>query len=228
MPKGLQQKGILRREKMLHAAVQLFFQNGYEKTTTAAIARAADMAPSSFVAAFENKEALLLTLVKDMFDDQFASADQMLDGVKDPVLLYGIETAVQMYIAEYSEALREIYIEAYSLPTTSEYIYAATAERLGQIFGVYLPDAQSKDFYEMEIASGGIMRAYMARPCDLYFTMERKLRRFLRCTLTIYSVPEEKQVQVIETVLGMDLGAVAQKVLDNLMRRTEQGFEKSV
>ena len=63
MPKGLQHKGIVRRNKMLYAAVQLFLENGYEKTTTASIAKAAGMAPSSFFAAFENKEALLLTLV---------------------------------------------------------------------------------------------------------------------------------------------------------------------
>ena len=59
MPKGLQHKGIIRRNKMLYAAVQLFLENGYEKTTTASIAKAAGMAPSSFFAAFENKEALL-------------------------------------------------------------------------------------------------------------------------------------------------------------------------
>ena len=71
MPKGLQHKGIIRRNKMLYAAVQLFLENGYEKTTTASIAKAAGMAPSSFFAAFENKEALLLTLVKTMFGSQF-------------------------------------------------------------------------------------------------------------------------------------------------------------
>lgn len=48
MPKGLQHKGIVRREKMIQAAVNLLLQNGYEKTTTAAIARAAGMSPSSF------------------------------------------------------------------------------------------------------------------------------------------------------------------------------------
>ena len=43
MPRGLQQKGLTRRNKMLLAAVKLFLENGYEKTTTAAIARKAGM-----------------------------------------------------------------------------------------------------------------------------------------------------------------------------------------
>ena len=129
---------------MLLAAVQLFLENGYEKTTTAAIARAAGMAPSSFFAAFENKEALLLTLVQQMFNRQFENAEQLLGEQKDPLMLYGIETALQMYITELSEPLRELYVMAYSLPTTCEYIYNNTAERLSVIFADYLPEAEKK------------------------------------------------------------------------------------
>ena len=41
--KGLQPSGIRRRNKMIYAAVVLFLENGYEKTTTAQIARRAGM-----------------------------------------------------------------------------------------------------------------------------------------------------------------------------------------
>lgn len=41
MPRGIQPKGIARRNKMLRAAIQLFLFQGYEKTTTASIARSA-------------------------------------------------------------------------------------------------------------------------------------------------------------------------------------------
>ena len=49
MPKGLQHKGIVRRNKMIYAAVKLFLENGYEKTTTASIAKAAGMSPLPFL-----------------------------------------------------------------------------------------------------------------------------------------------------------------------------------
>lgn len=225
MPKGLQHKGIVRRNSMLRAAVNLFLENGYEKTTTASIAKAAGMAPSSFFAAFESKEALLLTLTKVMFDSQFSSAEQLTEQMEDPLLMYAVETAIQMYITELSEPLREIYVMAYSLPSTSEYIYNATSDRLARIFGAYLPGAQPKDFFEMDIASGGIMRAFMAKKCDLYFTMERKLRRFLQCGLTIYAVPEEKQRQVVDAVLAMNLQATAERILDRIVEQVETGLE---
>ena len=161
MPKGLQHKGIIRKNKMLYAAVNLFLENGYEKTTTASIAKAAGMAPSSFFAAFENKEALLLTLVKTMFGSQFDNTENLLGENADPLLIYGAETALQMYIAELSEPLRELYVVGYSLPTTSEYIYISTAKKLRYIFSKYVGTEELKVFYEMDIASAGITRGYV-------------------------------------------------------------------
>ena len=224
MAKGLQRKGIARRNKMLHAAIRLFLENGYEKTTTASIAKEAGMAPSSFFAAFESKEALLLILVKVMFSRQFESADQFGGGEKDPVLLYSIETALQIYIAELSEPLRDLYVTAYSLPTTSEYLYNSMAPRLQQLFSEYLPEAEQKDFYEMDIASAGIMRAYMAKKCDMYFTIENKLSRFLQSSLTLYSVPKQVQLQITDRILKMDLQGYAEQIIQKLVGLSQAGI----
>lgn len=225
MPKGLQHKGIVRRNKMLHAAIKLFVKNGYVKTTTAAIAREAGMSPSSFFAAFESKEELLLTLDRIMFDNQFDSAGQLGSVTQDPILMYAAETALQLYITELSEPLRELYVTSYSLSSTSEYLYRSTSKKLFQIFGPYFPNAQLKDFYEMDIASGGIMRAFMARPCDIYFTMENKIRRFLQCTLKLYSVPEDRQRQITEAILKMNLKPVAEKIVAGMVQKAENGVD---
>lgn len=226
MPKGIQQKGMIRMNKMLHAAVSLFIENGYEKTTTASIAKAAGMAPSSFFAAFESKEALLLTLVKAMFEDQFTIAERMAGPYADKIMLYGVETAIQMHIVEISEPMRDMYVTAYSLPSTSEYIYRSTSERLALIFAEYMPTAAAKDFYEIEIASAGITRAFMARRCDMYFTMESKLSCYLDCCMTLYSVPRKKRAEVIAAVLKMDIKQIAEKVLSGFIEKAESGLEK--
>lgn len=225
MPRGIQRKGIIRRNKILRSAVKLFLENGYEKTTTANIAQAAGMVPSSFFAAFENKEALLLTLTKEMFESQFSSTERLI-GVDDPLLLYAVETATQLYITELSEPLREIYVMAYSMPATSEYVYSCMAKKLNQLFDAYMPGAQEKDFYEMEIASGSVMRGFMAKRCDLYFTIDQKLKRFLGCCFTLYHVPQEKQNEVIHTVLAMELKPIAEKIIADTVEKAEQGFEE--
>ena len=190
--RGKQASGLLTQQKMLRAAVKLFLEKGYEGTTTAEIARAAGMTPSSFFRAFPSKEALLLELDKRMFSGQFALAEQH-SAAQDPVLLYAVETAIQLHIAELTEPLRELYVTAYTLPSTSAYLYRSTAKRLEGIFGDDLPDAEAKDFYEMEIASTGMMRSFVAVPCDMYFTVERKIARFLECALKLCNVPPERR-----------------------------------
>lgn len=225
--KGLQPKGIARRNKMLLAAIQLFLEQGYEKTTTAQISRVAGMSPTSFFAAFENKEALLLKLTQIMFENQFEKARSFAEN-HEPLMVYCLETALQINITELSESLREIYVMAYTLPSTSEYIYRSTAIQIKNIFAAYMPDAEDKDFYEMDIASGSITRGFMAKPCDMYFTLDRKLRRYLDCCLKLYNVPTEKRNSLIEAVLAVDLNSVAAKLIEEIVAKAETGLEEAI
>lgn len=225
--KGLQPKGIARRNKMLLAAIQLFLEQGYEKTTTAQISRAAGMSPTSFFAAFENKEALLLKLTQIMFENQFEKARSFAEN-HEPLMVYCLETALQINITELSESLREIYVMAYTLPSTSEYIYRSTAIQIKNIFATYMPDAEDKDFYEMDIASGSITRGFMAKPCDMYFTLDRKLSRYLDCCLKLYNVPTEKRNSLIEAVLAVDLNSVTAKLIEEIVAKAETGLEEAI
>ena len=224
MPRGKLLNGLVTQQKVLRAAVALFLEKGYTRTPTGESAKAAGSGPSSFFHVFPSKEALLLELVKRMFSGQFALAGQH-SGEQDPVLLYAVETALQLHIAELTEPLRELYVTGYSLPSTSAYIYRSTAERLQGIFGEYLPHAQAKDFYEMEIASAGIMRSFMAVPCDLYFTAEVKIARFLDCALKLYDVPKEKRAAITAAVLRLDLHAMAADIIQKTVQQAEKGFE---
>lgn len=192
MPRGKLLNGLVTQQKVLRAAVALFLEKGYTRTTTGEIAKAAGIGQSSFFHVFPSKEALLLELVKRMFSGQFALAGQH-SGEQDPVLLYAVETALQLHIAELTEPLRKLYVTAYTLSSTSAYLYRSTAKRLEGIFGDDLPDAEAKDFYEMEIASTGMMRSFAAVPCDMYFTVERKIARFLECALKLYNVLPERR-----------------------------------
>ena len=224
MPKGKLLNGLITQQKVLRAAVALFLEKGYTKTTTGEIARAAGIGQSSFFHVFPSKEALLLELVQRMFAGQFDLAGQH-SGAEDPVFLYAVETALQLHIAELTEPLRELYVVGYTLPSTSAFIYRSTAARLQKIFGPYVPGAQPKDFYEMEIASGSIMRGFMSVPCDVYFTMEAKISRFLDCSLKLYDVPKEKRAAITAAVLRMDLHTMALGIIQKTVQQAEKGFE---
>lgn len=68
------------------------------------------------------------------------------------------------------------------------------------------------------------MRGFMGRPCDLYFTIERKLRRFLSCCMRVLRA-ERSRSRSSRRVLQMDLCTQAQEIVGEAVRRAEAGFE---
>lgn len=225
MKKGIQPSGLLTRRKILSASVKVFLEKGYERATAKEIAELAGVATGAPFLLFGNKEGVLLELVKQMFAGQFDTAEKLAGPGADPLLLYAVETGLQLHITELSEPLRELYVTAYTLPTTSDYIYEQMVPRLERIFAPFLPQLEHKDFYELEVASAGVTRSFMSKPCDLYFTMERKLRRYLSCCYKLYEVPVDRYLPVIGQVQEMDLRTVAGLIIARTVKAAEDGFE---
>ncbi len=211
------------RAAVLRGAVALFLEQGYHRTTTAQIAERIGHTEASVFRAFRDKEEILYTLVGHMFGSQFEKTRALLGAAADELLVYGVETALQLHICELSEPLRDLYVTAYTLETTSDLIFKSTAKELERIFSPYLPQATQSDFYEMEIASGALMRGYMAKKCDIYFPIERKLRLFLDCALKLYDVPVETRERVIAQVLTLDMAAMAKHTVAETVRMAEGG-----
>ena len=219
---------LAAKKRILTACVRLFLEKGYKGTTIAEILREADVSASSFQNIFHAKDGVLVELVEFMFDNQFRMARQMTGQELPPVYVYAAETAIQMTLTELNENLREIYLEAYSQPEAAEYIHQHTSSELCRIFSPYLPGYTESDFYELEIGSAGIMRGYMARRCDKYFTLERKLRRFLVMSLSAYKVPEEVQAQVLDFIAALDVRSRAEQVMHQLFAALAMRFEFSL
>lgn len=213
------------RAQVLRYAVELFLEQGYQETTLDQIAERIDRTKGAVLRAYPDKESILYALVTHMFRVQFSTARSLLGEKADPLLVYCVETAMQLHICELGEPLRDLYTSAYTLPTTSDFIYRSTAQELRLIFGKYLPDAAESDFYELDLVSGGVMRGLMARKCDMYFTIEKKITLFLRCALKIYDVPAQEREAVIPQVLAMDLAAMARSTVENTVRLAQAGFD---
>lgn len=213
------------RRRILSVCVKLFIEQGFKRTTNAEILELADVTSSTFYNIFKTKDGVLFELTEFMFENQFSIAENLANQNASPVMIYAVETALQMTLTELNENLREIYVEAYSQPHIAEYIYQNTTNELYKIFGSYLPEYSISDFYELEIGSAGIMRGYMSRPCDKYFTLEKKLNRFLRMSLSAYNVPAEEQNQAVDFVLSLDIVSTANVVMKKLFEALAMKFD---
>ncbi len=216
------------KKRILQVCVKLFLEQGYRKTTMAEIIEQAGVSSSSFQNIFRAKDGVLTELVQFMFENQFAMARSAASVKLPPVYVYAVETAIQMTLTELNENLREIYLEAYTQREACEYIQKETAKELYRIFGTYQPELTEQDFYKMEIGSSGIMRGYMACPCEEEFTLEEKLRLFFLMSLRAYHVPEEEIHQVIGFVEGLDIRKVSEQVMQKLFQALAMHYEFSL
>lgn len=211
------QEGMSTRNKVLYAAASLFWEKGYKKSAMRAVAARAGVNRGSVFFAVKNKENLLRILVSFVLESMFSSNCLTAVETDDPVFIYAAETALQLYMAESREEVRELAVAAHTLPAASELIYRMTAKRLAGLLGAYNPGWGERDFYEHGIASSSIMRGYMAKPCSPDFTMERKMWLFLETTLPVYSVPGEKTGEAVRFLSGLDFGDIAERAIQNLL-----------
>lgn len=76
----------------------------------------------------------------------------------------------------------------------------------------------------MEIASASMIRGYMAVPCDMYFTVEDKISRFLDCALKLYNVAEPERKRIISLTLSMDIRTIAEDIVRSTTKKVEEGL----
>ncbi len=211
------------KQQVLNAAARNFLKNGYTNTTVKDICRDAGISSGSFVNHFKTKEDVLYDLVGFVLGQQFSVSNKLLEGkAEDKLLFYAVETSLQLHIVEMSEALRDVYSAAYSLPKTSDLIQQTITSKWEYIFGEHLPDLETKDFYKLEIATGGIMRGFMTVPCTMWFTIEEKVESFLECSFRMYKVPDEKIREAKAFVKQFNFKAIAKQTIDSLMQFLEQ------
>ncbi len=213
--------------KILTAATALFMQKGFERTTFTDIAKLSGVLKSKVLYEFSSKEEILVLLVTKFLDGVTVASDAVSKKLTDDKVLILIANEVlQIYMAEMNEDMRNLYLAGYSMPKTSEAVLRRRAEMMYEHFSFSFPEQELKDFYEIEIASMGIMRAYMTIPCDMYFPIEAKAKKLVTMLLRIYKAEEEKINEAIEFISKIDFEAIAknavQSVFDELAIKTDK------
>ncbi len=211
------------RKRILIVTTQLFLEQGFTSTTIRKIADELGVSVGAVNAVFKTKEDIMCALVEYVFASQFAATEKLIGGkTEDNVMLYAAETVLQLYMAESSEAVRSLYTAAYSMPKTTAIIQKAITEKLEIIFGPYLPDLKTQDFFRLEIASGGIMRGYMTTPCDMWFTMDLKVESFIETTFHVYQMPDAKIREALAFVKQFDFHTIARQTIASILKFTEE------
>ncbi len=213
--------------KILTASTALFMQKGFERTTFADIAKLSGVLKSKILYEFSSKEEILGLLVTKFLDGVTSASDAVSKKLTDDqALIFIANEVLQLYMAEMNEDMRNLYLSGYSMPKTSEAVLKRRTNIMYEAFSETFPTFEIKDFYETEIASMGIMRAYMTIPCDMYFTIEGKAKRLVTMLLRIYKADDEKVNEAIEFIQKIDFEAVAKKAVESVFNELEIKTDK--
>ena len=217
MARPLNREKWKTRTLLLHSATKLFIEKGYTNTRIKDIADDSGVGYNEIFRMFVDKDNLLSHLVNLVIEHQFEkSIEYLKEQSEDKLLLYIFECVLQLYICEINDNIREMYAVSYSMPSTSHKIYDYITEKLENVFHKYLPEYETKDFYELEIAAAGIMRGFIINPCNMYFTIDRKVNRFIKTLLKIFEVPKEEVEDVIKKIEKFNMKEYSKEVVDTL------------
>ncbi len=204
--------------KILTGAAAAFIQKGFEKTTLMDIAKLSGVPKTKILYEMNSKEEILGNLVTRFLDGLTEASDAVSTKLTDDkIFIFMANEVLQIYMAEMNEDMRNLYLAAYSMPKTSEEVLKRRANMFYKEFGDIF-NFELKDFYELEIASMGIMRAYMSIPCDMYFTIDAKVDRLITSMLRIYDIEPEVIEKAKDFIKKIDFGAVSNHAVESVFK----------
>lgn len=105
------------RKRILSTCVRLFLEQGFKHTPPKQILTEADVSAGTFYNLYRTKAGVLTELTEFMFQNQFTIAGQIAQGGdRSRKTLRGGDGDSAGRLAELNENLRQIYVEAYTLP----------------------------------------------------------------------------------------------------------------
>ena len=150
-------KAPQRREQLMDVATKLFARNGYEATTTAAIALAAGVTEPILYRHFKSKQELFVAIVKAVSERTMRHWQELIAGVKDPAEQI---RRIAHELPQHMEKLSDAYHVLHGALATSRdrKVLAVMKEHYVQIerfFAKMIHDGQKAGVFRKNISSRG-------------------------------------------------------------------------
>lgn len=208
---------------ILGAAVKLFLEYGYSKTTLKHISNDAGVLLGNVCYYFKTKEDILYMLIEELLIYHSSIINKVVNETGDKLFSYATEIAMQIALCEENKVARDIYNSGYSSHGIMRLIIDWGAEKNRIIFSDRLHDWTEQDFRNMECISAHIEFSAMDMQCGDSFTLDDKISLILNSLMKNYELPEAERKEVIEKILASDYKQHAQDVFKQFVER----FEKS-
>ena len=214
---AIKSKDCLTKARIVETARELYFREGYTKTTARKICDAVGISTGNLTFHFPTKEHLLLELVKEFCAYQLDEVVRSIQQGGQPLLAYATEIVNQTVICEEDECLRDFCVSAFTTPMTLAEIRSWDSKKSRLLFSAYNPTWTEQDYIMVENAASGLEMGALMTRCDEVVTLEKKLRTTLDSLMRLYNVPDAERSDTITAVLNTDYRSICRRMLDRLM-----------
>lgn len=208
-------------------ASELFFENGFTKTTTTEICKKADISPGNLTFYFPTKESILATLVQMMIDFQWIEMENATDEGNSSLLAYCLELTTLADLSEEIPQMQDFLFAAYSHTTTLDLIRANDVEKIKRVFAPYTERWDDEKFIEIETLISGIEYATLMHT-EHIASVEHRIEGALDAIMMLFGVPEELRKTKIQKVLAMNYRAIGKKVYEDFKRYVTETNEHAL
>lgn len=198
---------------IIKVASELFFENGFSKTTSSEVCKKADISAGNLTFYFPTKEHILAVLVKMMIDFQWRELKRWTDEENSLLLAYFLELTTMVAINEEVPQMQDFFLAAYSHPMTLDLIRVNDAEKIKRVFAEYTADWNEEAFAETEAIISGIEYATLMNT-EHSVSVPHKIKGALNAISMLFGVPEELREAKIAKVLAMDYRAIGKKIYE--------------
>ncbi len=164
---------------------------------------------------YPTNEHLLTAFVKELCDFQWRMIEVLEQEDKSPLLALCIEFATNAAIAEESNAMRDIFISAYTHPMPLAVIRENDTKKTQQIFKEFNPDWTEEQFRVMETLYSGIEYAVFSSAGQDGISLDMRVACGLDAALRLYNVPEALRNQKLEKIIAMDYRSFGKRILSD-------------
>jgi len=209
------------RIKLLKTALSLYLKHGYSSTTNQMIVKKINCSPGEITHFFGTKENMLYEIVKIILPTH----QETLEGKENSDILselkYSIEIAVEIAMCENNEIIRDLYINAYTLPKVIGLIRDYSYKKTYNLFSSKLPSWDEQDFFENEIFSMGIVYASLMEKCTPRYNLKQKIARTINALLKMYEFDVITRSEIVVNVTKLDLVKLASDAEKEMRQQIE-------
>ena len=212
---------------IVKVASELFFENGFTKTTSAEVCKKADISAGNLTFYFPTKEHILATIVKMMIDFQWKAMENATDEGQSSLLAYCLELTTMVAISEEIPQMQDFFTAAYSHPMTLDLIRSNDVEKIKQVFAAYTEDWNEEWFTETETIISGIEYANLMRT-EHSASAPHRIEGALNSIMMLFGVPEELRRAKVEKVLAMDYQAIGRRLYGEFKQYVTETNEQAL